>query len=96
MRHLLSTTRISIIAGSALFVAACGGGGQTVANEGAANDLESNLMLDEPGNDASAMESVTNVAEPLPTANVGAPAETDPGAGVTSTGDTVDSNVAGM
>lgn len=97
MRNLLSTTRISIIAGSALFVAACGGSGETPANQGAANDLESNMMLDTPGNDASAMESVTNVVEPLPTANLGAE---ENALGETSGGDTggetVDSNVAGM
>ena len=93
MRNLLSTTRISIMAGSALFVAACGGG-ETAVNESAANDLESNLFLDEPGNDASALESVTNVVEPLPTANVGEANAVDPAAGVS--GETVDSNVAGM
>lgn len=96
MRNLLSTTRMSIIVGSALFVAACGGG-ETAVNESAANDLESNLMLDSPGNDASAMESVTNVVEPLPTANLGAEenvfGETDGG---DTGGETVDSNVAGM
>lgn len=95
MRDLLSTTRISIIAGSALFVAACGGG-ETATNLGAANDLESNLMLDAPGNDASAMESMTNVVEPLPTANVGDANEVDPAAAETSTRDTVESNVSGM
>lgn len=96
MRDLLSTTRMSIIAGSALFVAACGGS-ETAANQGAANDLESNLMLDGPGNDASAMESVANVAEPLPTtANLGETNAADPAEGETSAGDTVESNVSGM
>lgn len=97
MRQLLATTRITIIAGSALFVAACGGG-ETVVNQGAANDLESNLMLDTPGNDASAMESVTNVVEPLPTANVGEPIEDDGGeaSGGDAGGNTLDGNIAGM
>lgn len=97
MRNLLATTRMSIIAGSALFVAACGGGGETTVNQGAANDLESNMMLDSPGNDASAMESVGNIAEPLPTANLGAEtnAVEDTSGGDTG-GETVDSNVAGM
>ena len=98
MRVLLSTARISLIAGSALFVAACGGG-DTAANEDAANDLESNLMLDEPGNDASAMESVTNIVEPLPTANLGETTDENV-LGETSGGDTggntVDNDVAGM
>ena len=96
MRNLLSTTRMSIIAGSALFVAACGGS-ETTVNAGAANDLESNMMLDSPGNDASAMESVGNIAEPLPTANLGE-AETNMAddAGGDTGGETVDSNVAGM
>jgi hypothetical protein len=96
MRNLLSTTRISIIAGSALFVAACGGGGETPVNQGAANDLESNMMLDTPGNDASAMESVTNIVEPLPTANLGAEDNTLRDTGSDTGGETVDSNVAGM
>lgn len=97
MRNLLSTTRMSIIAGSALFVAACGGGSETTVNQGAANDLESNMMLDTPGNDASAMESVGNLAEPLPTANLGeAEANMADDAGGDTGGETVDSNVAGM
>jgi hypothetical protein len=98
MRNLLSTTRMSIIAGSALFVAACGGGSETTVNQGAANDLESNMMLDTPGNDASAMESVDNLAEPMPTANLGEAEANVLGetSGGDTGGETVDSNVAGM
>lgn len=94
MRSFHSTTRLTLAAGAALAVAACGGGADSAANNVVANDLESNLMLDVPGNDASAMESMTNVVEPLPTANVGEANETeaaDPGAG-----ESVESNIAGM
>ncbi len=100
MRACLSTTtRLALIAGAALAVAACGGsGGESVVSENVADDAESNLFLDAPGNDASALESVTPV-EPLPpVANVGE--ELEPVAGETtavdSGGNTVDSDVAGM
>lgn len=98
MRDLLSTTRFSIIAGSALFVAACGGA-ETNVEESAANDLESNLILDTPGNDASALESLDVVEEAPPVANLGEE-ELAPVTGETTGGDTggntVDNDVAGM
>jgi hypothetical protein len=95
MRDLLSPTRISIMAGSALFVAACGGGESTV-NESAANDMESNMLLDMPGNDASALESMEPIESAPPVANVGeedVPGETSGG---DTGGNTVDNDVAGM
>lgn len=94
MLSFTSMTRLTLVAATALAVAACGGGADSAANNVVANDLESNLMLDAPGNDASALESMTNVAEPLPTANVGETNDVepvDPGAG-----ESVESNVAGM
>lgn len=94
MRDLLSTTRISIIAGSALFVAACGGG-ETAVNESAANDLESNMLLDAPGNDASALESVAPV-EAAPVVNLGEEEVTGETSGGDTGGNTVDNDVAGM
>jgi hypothetical protein len=94
MRTLTSMTRLTLVAGTALMVAACGGGADSAANNAVANDLESNLMLDAPGNDASAMDAMTNVAEPLPTANVGDTAnETDEAPPPVAS---EESNVAGM
>ena len=54
----------TIVAGAALLVAGCGTGDDT-ANLADANALDANLMLDEPGNDASAMESAVNATEPV-------------------------------
>jgi hypothetical protein len=95
--RLINTMRLSVVAGAALFVAACGQGNEA-ANVGAANDLDSNLMLDEPGNDASAMESAANVVEPMPTANVDETANetAPPPSGGDAAADPVDSNISGM
>jgi len=95
--RLISTLRVATIAGAALFVAACGGHGADTANT-AANDLDSNLIVDQTGNDASAMESVANMPEPAPVANVDTTAN-DAAAGPSggdAGADPVDSNVAGM
>jgi hypothetical protein len=102
MREFFTRTgTAALIAGLALAVAGCGGETDT-GDEADANLMESNLILDEPANDASAMESIVNVAEPeTPVANT-AENETDDSAplGETSGGDTggntVDSNVSGM
>lgn len=95
MRHLLFTTRISIIAGSALFVAACGGA-ETAVDENAANDVESNMLLDAPGNDASALESVAPVDTAPPVANLGDDEVLGETSGGDTGGNTVDNDVAGM
>ncbi|GAA4817031.1 hypothetical protein GCM10023232_11520 [Sphingosinicella ginsenosidimutans] len=95
--RFISTLRVSMVAASALFVAACGGHGGEAANN-TASDLDSNLMIDQAGNDSSAMESVANAPAPAPIVNdttMSNEAATDTGAG-TAAGDTVDSNVAGM
>jgi len=98
MRHFLTRTgRLAIVAGASLFVAGCGGGGEAT-NDAAVNAMDSNLMIDEPANDASAMESAVNAPELTPVTNAG---EGDNGVlGETDGGDTggntVDSNVSGM
>ena len=67
MRDLLTRTgRLAIVAGACLFVAGCGGGGDAT-NDAAMNAMDGNLMLDEPANDASAMESAVNATEPAGT-----------------------------
>jgi hypothetical protein len=89
--------RTALAAGAALLVAACGGGDST---DNAANEVDSNLMFEEPANDASALESAYNATEPLPPANDVDAGEDIDAIGETSGGDTagntVDSNVAGM
>jgi hypothetical protein len=100
MRDLFSRTGTAVlIAGLALAVAGCGGDTETV-NEPEAN-LVDNMMLEEPANDASVLESTANLAEPAP-ANATDETETDDTnvLGDTSGGDTggntVESNVSGM
>jgi hypothetical protein len=93
--RLISSLRISMVASAALFVAACGGHGGETANS-AANDLDSNLMVDQAGNDASAMESVANAPEAAPVANVDTTANATATDGGDAGADPVDSNVAGM
>ncbi|HWT11437.1 MAG TPA: hypothetical protein VN231_01640 [Allosphingosinicella sp.] len=98
----IRTARAAAIAGAALLAAACGGAGDGAANDAVANALDSDLMLDAPANDASAMESAANAGDPAPVAADNGSEETnaaDP-LGETSGGDTggntVDSNVSGM
>jgi len=99
MRDLLTrTARLAIVTGACLFVAGCGGGGDAT-NDAAMNAMDGNLMIDEPANDASAMESAVNAPELIPETNAG---ETDSNdvLGDTDGGDTggntVESNVSGM
>ena len=54
----------AMVAGAALLAAGCGTG-DDAANRADANALDANLMLEEPGNDASAMESAVNATEPV-------------------------------
>ena len=102
MRDPFTTSfKAAMIAGAMLFVAACSDGGDEAVNDAAANAMDSNLMLDEPANDASAMESAVNATEPAPVANTGNEGDDSTDVlGDTSGGDTggntVDSNVSGM
>jgi hypothetical protein len=94
--RLITSIRFSMAAGAALFVAACGHHAAETTNTSVANDLDSNMMMAPAGNDASAMESATNVAEPLPTANVGDTSNSSDHGGGDAGRDPVESNVAGM
>jgi hypothetical protein len=94
MLHLNFTVKAATIAGAALALAACNG--QSSVENAASNDLDANMTVEEPANDASAMESATNAAETAPATDANA---TD-ASGQTSGGDTggnnVESNVSGM
>jgi ABC-type antimicrobial peptide transport system permease subunit len=92
MRTLI--LKAALIAGAALIVAGCNRG-EAPANN-VSNELDANLTMSEPANDASAMESATNLAEPpAPAANA-----SDSGSGSNTGGDTggnnVESNTVGM
>lgn len=100
MRDLFSrSARLAIVTGACLFVAGCSGGGDAT-NDAAANAMDGNLMIDEPANDASAMESAVNAPELMPTTNAGEEVDTNDVLGDTDGGDTggntVESNVSGM
>ena len=91
MRTQIVTT--ALIAGAALAVAGCSRA--TEANNAAGNELDANMTMSEPANDASAMESATNLAEPVaPVANDSTDSGSDTG-GDTG-GNNVESNTVGM
>ena len=102
MRPSFSTTaRFAAIAGAALLVAACGGDGDEAANEGGANAVDANALMDAPANDASAIESAANASEPVLPADMGNQGtDSSDVLGNSSGGDTggnsVESNVSGM
>lgn len=96
--------RAALIAAGVSLAAGCGGDGAEDSNAGA---LDANAMLEQPANDASAMESVYNAAEPAAdSTEPGNAADSDEAAeetgpaGETSGGDTggntLDSNAAAM
>lgn len=90
--------RLAMVAGAALLAAGCAGG-DDAANATDTNALDANVMLEEPGNDQSAMESAVNATEPLAT-NTSDDGNTSDVLGDTSGGDTggntIESNVSGM
>lgn len=87
------TIKTALIAGAALAIAGCSRG--TEANNTAGNELDANMTMSEPANDASAMESATNMAEPVaPAANDSTDGGSDTG-GDTG-GNNVESNTVGM
>lgn len=94
MRDLIFTAKAAMIAGAALALAACGG--EPAVNNAAGNELDANMTLEEPANDASAMEAAGNAAEaPAPDGNAAEDAAGETDGGDTG-GNTLESNVSGM
>jgi hypothetical protein len=91
MRHLI---KFALLAGAVLAVSACNRG-TPVANN-AANEVVDNGSLAVPGNDASAIESVTNAPLPPPPAETNTAANTAAPAPAPPATPNVESNVAGM
>jgi hypothetical protein len=60
--------RLAIVLAAALAIAGCSGSEQAT-NAADANTLDANLLLDQPANDASAMDSAVNAIEPVATNN---------------------------
>jgi hypothetical protein len=88
MRNLTQRTiALTALAAAVALVPACGDSPDT-GNQSAPDVLDSNLMLNAPGKDASAMESVLNANEP-------APAAEDWNQSTDSGGNSVDSNQSG-
>jgi hypothetical protein len=88
MRDLLTRTgTLALAAGAALMAAACGDGGDS-ANTADANNLDANLLLDQPVNDASAMEAAVNTTDPVVTDTGNQGTDSPPVLGNTSGGDT--------
>ncbi len=91
MRHLL---KFALLAGAALAVTGCNRGAPAVNN--AANEIVDNGSMERPGNDASAVESVTNAPLPPPPAETNTVTNTPDTAPPPPTTPNVESNVAGM
>jgi hypothetical protein len=84
--------KTALIAGAALAIAGCDRAPE--ANNAASNELDANMTMSEPANDASAMESATNLAEPVaPVANE---SSDDADVGGDTGGNNVESNTVGM
>jgi hypothetical protein len=65
MRNLLTRSGpLALAAGAALLVAGCGGGGDAT-NATDTNTLDANVLLEQPVNDASALESAVNATDPV-------------------------------
>jgi len=88
MRDLLTRGgTLALAAGAALLAAACGDSGDAT-NAGQADNLDANLLLDQPVNDASAMESAVNATDPVVTETGNQATDAAPVLGNTSGGDT--------
>lgn len=94
MRDIIFTARTAVALGVALALAACGG--EPASTNAAGNELDVNMTLEEPANDASAMEAAGNAAElPAPTDNAANEVEGQDDGGDTG-GNNVESNTVGM
>lgn len=92
MRTLILKT--ALIAGATLVVAGCNRG-EAPANN-ASNELDANMTMSEPANDASAMESATNLAEPVAPAANASDSRSGSDTGGDTGGNNVESNTVGM
>jgi hypothetical protein len=93
MRTLI--LRTALVAGAALAVAGCNRA-DTATNNVAANELDANMTMGEPANDASAMESVANTAEPAEPAMTNNSSDSGSDTGGDTGGNNVESNTLGM
>jgi len=82
--------RTALIAGAALAIAGCDRGNKA-ANNASANELDANMTLSTPANDASAVESAANASEPIAPATNNAGPDTPP-----PSVNNVESNTVGM
>jgi hypothetical protein len=91
-----NTIKIALSAGLVLAMAACDRGAAP-ANNAAANELDANMTMSEPANDASAMESATNAPEPVAPLPANTTGTTDgTNVGGDTGGNNVESNTVGM
>jgi hypothetical protein len=91
MRHLI---KFALLAGAALAVSGCNRGAPAASN--AAGEVVDNGALEMPGNDASAIESVTNTPLPPPADTNATNSATPDTAPPPPSTPNVESNVAGM
>jgi outer membrane murein-binding lipoprotein Lpp len=90
MRYL----NLAIIAGTAIALAACNN--NNAVNNVASNELDANMTVEAPANDASAMESTSNATETAPATTNESANTTGETSGGDTGGNNVESNVSGM
>lgn len=91
-----NTIKIALAAVMTLAIAACDRGAAP-ANNTAANEVDANMTMSAPANDASAMESVTNTTTTTTTTTTNDTGTTDgTNAGGDTGGNNVESNTVGM
>lgn len=91
--HFTAATRLAMLAGAALIVTACSG------SESASNVTDNaadNMLLEEPANDAGALESAANASEMVPLDNAANTVEAPTTSGGDTGGNSLESNVTGM
>ena len=82
-RTKIATPAYVLVVSAALALAGCGGG-ETEANNAATSQIDSNIMFEQLGNDASALEAAGNAA-PMPPANEEAASDEDGGVAASGT-----------
>jgi hypothetical protein len=92
MRKLI--VRTALVAGATLAVAACNR--HPTVNNITTNDMDANMTMTAPANDASAIESVSNNVQPTTSADNSSTSNTTRDTGAGTSTNNVESNTVGM
>ena len=92
MRNLI--IRTALIAGATLTISACNR--QPTVTNVTTNDLDANMTMTAPANDASAIESVSNNVQPVAPVENSSTSNTSRDSGASTSTNNVESNTVGM